>query len=121
MRAASEPDMNRHARFKFRLYVADNSHNSVRAMANLTALCQAHLPDRHTIEIVDVFKEPNRALAEGALMTPLLIKLAPFPVTRIVGTLSHSQTVLEALGLETHGTDGSLPASRALKLESDAE
>jgi len=33
-------------------------------------------------------------------MTPTLVKLAPSPVRRIVGTLSQVQTVLQALGLE---------------------
>ncbi|MNC93572.1 Circadian clock protein KaiB [compost metagenome] len=53
------------------------------------------------IEIVDVFKEPKRALEDGILMTPTLVKLAPAPVRRIVGTLGDSQTVLLALDLET--------------------
>ena len=41
------------------------------------------------------------ALADGTLMTPTLVKLAPFPTRRIVGTLSQTQSVLQALGLET--------------------
>ena len=86
--------------FKFRLYVAGDALNSLQALANLTALCQTHLPDRHQIEVVDVFREPKRALADGILMTPTLIKLAPSPARRIVGTLSHTQPVLEFLGLE---------------------
>jgi circadian clock protein KaiB len=87
--------------FKFRLYVAGDTPNSGQALANLTALCRAHLPDRHDIEVVDVFREPKRALTDGILMTPTLLKLAPSPGRRIVGTLSQMQTVLQALGLAT--------------------
>lgn len=86
--------------FKFRLYVAGDAMNSAQALANLTALCRAHLPDRHEIEIVDVYKEPKRALVDGIFMTPTLVKLAPSPVRMIVGTLGETQTVLQALGLE---------------------
>ena len=93
--------MNRHAKFKFRLYVADDTPNSARALVNLTALCREYLPDRHEIEVVDVFREPKRALEDCVLMTPTLVKLAPSPTRRIVGTLSQTQTVLLALGLET--------------------
>jgi circadian clock protein KaiB len=93
--------MNRRAIFKFRLYVADSAQNSAQAVVNLTALCRAHLPDRHEIEVVDVFREPKRALADGIFMTPTLIKFAPSPVRRVVGSLSQTQTVLHALGLET--------------------
>jgi circadian clock protein KaiB len=87
-------------RFKFRLYVAGDALNSTQALSNLTALCRAHLPDRHHIEIVDVFQEPKRALTDGVFLTPTLVKLEPEPVRRIVGTLSQTQTVLLALGLE---------------------
>ena len=91
--------MSLRALFKFRLYVAGDSLNSVQARANLTALCSAHLPERHEIEIVDVFRQPRRALADGILMTPTLLKLAPAPLRTVVGTLSQTQSVLLALGL----------------------
>lgn len=94
--------MKRPVMFKFLLYIAGDALNSTQALANLAALCRDHLPDRHAIEVVDVFKEPQRALADGIFMTPTLIKLAPSPVRRIVGTLSQTQTVLLALGLERH-------------------
>ena len=92
---------NRPIAFKFQLYVADETQNSVQAIANLRALCRSYLRDQYEIEIVDVFREPKRALAEGVFMTPTLIKLSPPPVRRIVGALTHTQVVLQALGLET--------------------
>jgi circadian clock protein KaiB len=86
--------------FKFRLYTADGTQNSAQALANLTALCRTHLPDRHEIEVVDVFLEPQRALADGIRMTPTLVRLAPEPVRKIVGTLSQSERMSQLLGLE---------------------
>ena len=93
-----EPKTN-HVLFKFRLYVASGTQNSAQANANLTALCRTHLPDQHSIEVVDVFRDPERALADGIFMTPTLVKIAPAPRRTIVGTLSQPQTVLHALGL----------------------
>ena len=88
--------------FKFRLYVAGDAPNSTQAVANLTAFCKAYLSERHAIEVINVFQNPKRALADGILMTPTLVKLAPSPAPkRIVGTLSQTQPVLQALGLET--------------------
>lgn len=86
--------------FRFRLYVAGDAPNSAHAIANLGALCRAYLPDRHQIEVVDVFREPKRALADRIFLTPTLVKLAPGPVQTIVGTLGNTQPVLWALGLE---------------------
>jgi circadian clock protein KaiB len=92
--------MRRRSKFKFKLYVATDTQNSAQAVANLKSLCRIHLAGRHEIEVVDVFREPQMALNEGIRMTPTLVKLAPGPVRRIVGTLSKTQLVLETLGLE---------------------
>jgi circadian clock protein KaiB len=92
--------MKRRAILKFRLYIAGDAQNSALALANLTALCRTHLPDRHHIEIVDVFREPARALEDGIFMTPTLLRLVPTPQRRIVGALSEAQIVMQALGLQ---------------------
>lgn len=84
---------------KFRLYVAGNAPNSAEALGNLHRICELHLPDRHEIEVIDVFCAPKRALAEGVFMTPALVRVAPAPSRRIVGTLRETETVLQALGL----------------------
>lgn len=91
--------MSKRAEYKLRLYVAGDSTNSAQAVINLKAFCQQHLPERHEIEIVDVHREPKRALADGVFLTPTLVKLAPDPVRKIVGNLSQPQPVLQALGL----------------------
>lgn len=91
--------MNQRGIFRFRLYVAGEAPNSTQAIANLAGFCRAHLPDRYEIEIIDVFREPKRALAESIFMTPTLVVRTPPPVRKIVGTLSQTQTVLLALGL----------------------
>jgi circadian clock protein KaiB len=92
--------MSRRSIYKFRLYVADDTMNSAQASSNLRALCQKHLSGRHEIEIVDVFKQPKRAILEGIRMTPTLLRLAPLPIRRIIGTLMDTQRVLETLGLD---------------------
>ena len=93
--------MSRRVMFKFRLYVAGDAPNSAQAVANLNALGRTHLAGRYEIDVVDVFREPQRALQDRIFMTPTLVKLAPSPVRQIVGTLSQAETVLQALGLET--------------------
>jgi circadian clock protein KaiB len=85
--------------FKFRLYVSGDSSNSMQAIANLNAICVAYLKGHQDTEVIDVFLEPKRAVADGIFMTPTLIRLMPQPVRRIVGTLSNTQAVLDALGL----------------------
>ena len=88
------------ALFRFRLYVAGDAHNSMLACANLRALCASYLAERHEIEVVDVFLQQERALADAIFMTPTLLKLAPASQRRIVGTLGQTRAVLLALGLD---------------------
>lgn len=49
--------------------------------------------------MIDVLKEPLRALAEAILVTPTLVKVSPAPEQQIIGNLSEEAEVLHALGL----------------------
>ena len=82
-----------------RLYISGNAPNSVRAVANLEAICKQYLKD-YKLEVVDVFEQPVRALADGVLVTPSLAKVYPAPVATVVGNLSDRSSVLLALGIE---------------------
>lgn len=81
-----------------RLYVAAGAPNSVRAEANLRALLR-QLHAEYTLEIVDCLREPLRAVADGVLASPTLLKLHPEPPRSIVGTLNDEATVAAMLGL----------------------
>ena len=83
-----------------RLYIADAAPNSVKAIANLEAICKEHLQDGFKLEIVDVLEFPLRALADGVLVTPHLAKLSPSPAAKIIGNLSDRSNVLHALGIK---------------------
>jgi circadian clock protein KaiB len=83
-----------------RLYVAGNAPNSLNAVANAKTICEAHLGSQYELEIVDVLKHPRRALADGIIVTPTLLKLLPLPVQRVVGNLSDTSQVLRTLGSE---------------------
>lgn len=91
-----------HAAYVFRLYLAGGAPNSVRALANLYALCQKHFPACHRIEVIDVLKDPSCALDHSVFVTPTLVKVSPAPEQHIIGNLSEEDEVLRALGLPDH-------------------
>jgi circadian clock protein KaiB len=80
-----------------RLYVAGNAPNSLIAIANVKAICDAHFAAGHELEIVDMLMDPRRALADGIVVTPTLLKLLPLPVQRVIGNLSDTAQVLLTL------------------------
>ena len=105
MDTASEPitgtgeRTERGTRLVLRLYVAGSAPNSTRAHANLLALLQRAGRRDYDLEIVDCIREPQRALKDGILVTPTLLKIEPQPVETIIGTLSDARGVALALGL----------------------
>jgi circadian clock protein KaiB len=80
-----------------RLYVAGSAPNSLRAIANAKAICGEHFASGHELEIVDLLEHPLRALADGIIVTPTLLKLSPLPARRVIGNLSDTNQVLLAL------------------------
>ena len=87
------------SRVLLRLYIAGDAPNSVAARANLRRLLDSYAPGACSIEVVDCLKAPMRALQEGVLVTPTLVRLEPGPVRTIIGSLSDTTRVLETLGL----------------------
>lgn len=85
------------AKLRLRLYIAGNAPNSLRAVANARAICEEHFSG-HELEIVDLLENPRRALADGIIVTPTLLKLSPLPAQRVIGNLSDTKQVLVALG-----------------------
>ena len=86
-------------RFKLRLFIAGTSSRSQRTIANLRAICAAHLAGGVDLEIVDVYRHPSLAEADQIVAAPTLLKLHPLPVRRIIGDLSDVSRVLRGLGL----------------------
>lgn len=80
-----------------RLYVAGSAPNSLAAIANATTICEAHFASKYSLEIVDMLKEPGRAIEDGIIVTPTLLKLAPPPLHRMIGSLVDTDSVVHAL------------------------
>jgi circadian clock protein KaiB len=89
--------------WSLRLYVAGQSPKSLDAFANLTTLCEAYLPGRYTIEVVDLVEHPSRALSDDIVAIPTLVRRLPEPLRRIIGDLSNTERVL--IGLRVHSVD----------------
>lgn len=83
-----------------RLYMAGNAPNSVRALANLERICRDFIRGEYNLEIIDVWNDPQRALADRVYATPMLKRLSPTPEVVILGDLHEIDSVVFALGLD---------------------
>jgi circadian clock protein KaiB len=86
-------------KYAFKLYITGRSSHSQRAIANLQRLCDEALQDDYELSIVDVLEAPEQAEADRILATPTLIRCRPQPMRRVIGDLSDTTKVLNALGL----------------------
>lgn len=86
-----------------RLYLAGEGPNSIAARANLLRLLAGVERSSYSLEVVDCLRDPLRALQEGVLVTPTLVRVTPQPVVTIIGTLRDSGGVMDILGLRAGG------------------
>jgi circadian clock protein KaiB len=101
---------NKPAHYALRLYVSGTTARSTRAIANIRALCDEHLPGRHDLEVVDLYQQPGTAVANHIVAAPTLVKMHPPPAKRMVGDLSDRAKLIADLSLPQSG-----PASIAGK------
>jgi circadian clock protein KaiB len=86
--------------WRLRLYVAGRTPRSVAALANLKRICEEHLAGRYSIEVVDLFKNPQLARGDQIVAIPTLVRSLPPPIRRIVGDLSNVDKTLVGLQLK---------------------
>lgn len=84
----------------FRLFVAGRLPNSTRAVSNLRAFCETHVPTAYTIDVLDVFEKPDAALAEAVFMTPQLVVQSGSGKHVLIGDLSDTARLAQLLAVE---------------------
>src|ERR1035438_1977795 len=98
-----KPDPREPAVWNLRLYVAGQTPKSIRAFANLKAMCEEHLKGRYQIEVIDLRKNPQLARGDQIVAIPTLVRRLPLPLRTIVGDLSNSMLLLVGLDLRKVG------------------
>jgi circadian clock protein KaiB len=83
-----------------RLFVTGSTPRSLRAITNLRAICEEHLAGRYTLEVVDLYQQPELAKLNNLIAAPTLIKSLPEPMRRVIGDMSDEGQVLLGLDLE---------------------
>lgn len=85
--------------YVLRLYVAGQTPNSVRAIANIQKICEENLQGQYELEVIDLYQQPQLAQGEQIIALPTLIKKLPLPLRRIIGDMSNTALVLVGLDL----------------------
>lgn len=97
-------EISRHAgqvknKYALQLFITGATPNSTRAIANIRTICEEHLKGQYELEIIDVYQEKEMAAMNQVVALPMLIKRFPLPERKLIGDLSKTAKVLEALGI----------------------
>ena len=95
--ATGPPDARSEGHWRLKLYIADQTPNSVAALANLRRICEEHVAGRYTIEVIDLIERPQLARGDQIFAIPTLVRQLPVPLRKIVGDLSDTERVLVGL------------------------
>lgn len=82
-----------------RLYVAGQTHKSLKAFENLKKICDERLMNKYKIEVIDLLVNPQLSREHQILAVPTLVRKLPVPVRKIIGDLSNTERVLIGLDL----------------------
>jgi circadian clock protein KaiB len=87
--------------YVLRLFVAGHSQKSMRAVRNVTQLCEEHLAGAYDLEVIDLYQQPELAVEHQLVAAPALFKLLPLPLRKMVGDMSDTGRVLAGLGISS--------------------
>ncbi len=82
-----------------RLFVSGMSRKSMEAIENINKICQEYLKDTFELEIIDIYKNPEKLEGEQVVFSPSLIKKLPLPRKTLIGNFADSEKVIKALGI----------------------
>ena len=78
--------------------MAGHSERSQTAESRLRSLCEALLPGRYVLEVIDVSERPDIAAEERIVVIPTAVRLTPWPQRWVIGDLSDDARTAAALG-----------------------
>ena len=87
--------------YVLRLFITGHTERSMRAVRNITHLCEEHLHGAYELEVIDVHQQPELAVEHQLVAAPTLFKVLPLPPRRMIGDMSDTGRVLAGLGIRS--------------------
>ena len=92
-----EMDLQPSRKARLRLYVAGTSARSSLAIENIHNIIESKFKDRYSLEVVDIYQQPELAEQDNIVAAPTLVRSMPPPIRRVVGDMSDTQRVVQTL------------------------
>ncbi len=86
-------------KYVLQLFIAGLTPRSREALCTVSEICREELAGRCDLEVIDLYKQPALAHTEQIVAVPALIKKAPLPLRRFIGTMVDKEKLLVGLDL----------------------
>ncbi len=86
--------------FVLKLYVTGATRRSTRAIENLRKFCEEHLKGRYSLEIIDIYQQPELLEKEDVIAAPTLVKKLPPPLRKLIGDMSDQERLFIGLNVK---------------------
>ncbi len=86
------------ARYVLKLYVTGATAASLRAIANVKAICEQYLRGHYDLEVTDIYQKSAELREDQIIAVPALVRKQPAPHRILVGDFSEARRVLHGLG-----------------------
>lgn len=95
--AMAAPEGGEH--YVLRLYVSGMTPRSGEAMSAVRAVCERFPGGLCTLEVIDIYEQPDRATEAQIKVAPTVVRVQPAPERRLVGDLSDEELIIRRLEL----------------------
>jgi circadian clock protein KaiB len=92
-------------RYAMTLFVTGASRLSLQAVSRVRAFCEEDLSGNYDLEVVDLYRAPERAKEAQVIASPTLLRDKPVPVRRVIGDMSDSVRLRAAIKVVEHATE----------------
>jgi circadian clock protein KaiB len=87
--------------YKLRLIVAGSNARSRRAIRLMQRICESDLSGKVDIETIDIYQQPELAKHYEVIAAPMLVRLRPLPVRRVISDFHDAARLLQDLEITT--------------------
>lgn len=73
--------------YKMTLFITGATRLSLLAVEKVQAFCDEELEGNYDLEVVDLYRSPERAASAQVVAAPTLIRQKPFPKRMVIGSM----------------------------------
>lgn len=74
--------------YQFRLFVSGATPRSLRVIAAVRRMCEATVAGRYSLEVIDIYRNPDATREDQIVAAPTLLRLAPAPRRLFIGDMA---------------------------------